>query len=387
MNALLTAAMLAAGLAVVGCTGYVDGLGGNVSDNASARSDAPSVALSPRVTFTQKSEPNPANPAVPMLDQWEYNMVTFGPFHCAKAADATQPWGARAEEGYYDGEGIAYLIRDYASEVLGAPNDAFWNECARAHEVAYRDEYALPNAGAVAGWDVRVRGLYLDYTLTRDEESKRALALIAHNNAFAHITSDPYLISIAGSREAAYSLESKLLARDLGEAGLDEEIAFLTDVIFGHFKSWFVRRDAEYVRPFMVGLSAEALILLYQKTGDPRVLAVLQRAADELWKTCWLPDQQTFMYTDRVHPSGDQSPAPDLNLMIAPLYAWVYLRTGDVGYREKADAIWVGGVTNQAHEEIPWGVMSYPKQFNQAYRMGFDFLRYRDEGTPGVPRP
>jgi hypothetical protein len=62
-----------------------------------------------------------------------------------------------------------------------------------------------------------------------------------------------------------------------------------------------------------------------------------------------------------------------LNLLIAPLYGWVSLMTGEEKYRRWGDQIFQGGV---------WSAqLTGPKQFNQNYRWSFQYLARR-EGAP-----
>jgi hypothetical protein len=77
------------------------------------------------------------------------------------------------------------------------------------------------------------------------------------------------------------------------------------------------------------------------------------------------------MYTDRIAPdgSGGTDPAPDLNLLIAPAYAWMYRQTADVTYRQQGDEIFTGGVRN--------ATLTEDKQFNQNYEYSFDYLAWR----------
>ena len=77
------------------------------------------------------------------------------------------------------------------------------------------------------------------------------------------------------------------------------------------------------------------------------------------------------MYTDRVASdgSGGTDPAPDLNLLIAPAYAWMYRQTGDITYRQQGDQIFAGGVRSADLDEV--------KQFNQNYEFSFDYLARR----------
>jgi hypothetical protein len=77
------------------------------------------------------------------------------------------------------------------------------------------------------------------------------------------------------------------------------------------------------------------------------------------------------MYTDRVAPdgSGGTEAAPDLNLLLAPAYAWMYRQTGDITYRQQGDQIFAGGVRNAMLAEV--------KQFSQNYAYSFDYLAWR----------
>ena len=78
------------------------------------------------------------------------------------------------------------------------------------------------------------------------------------------------------------------------------------------------------------------------------------------------------MYTDRATPSGGQQPAADLNLLVAPAYAWVYAQTKDVRFRNWHDSLFIGGVKKGT------SYLAYAKQFNQAYRWSADGIRWRN---------
>ena len=121
----------------------------------------------------------------------------------------------------------------------------------------------------------------------------------------------------------------------------------------------------------MVGLTMESLIQAYQVNHDSRIPAAIATALQGLWTRAWVPSQQAFMYTDRIAPdgSGGTDPAPDLNLLIAPAYAWMYRQTGELAYRQQGDQIFAGGVRNATLVE--------DKQFNQNYAYSFDYLVWR----------
>jgi hypothetical protein len=90
---------------------------------------------------------------------------------------------------------------------------------------------------------------------------------------------------------------------------------------------------------------------------------------DWLWDNVWVANAEAFRYTDRLVNPGDLDPAPDLNLLIAPTYAWLYYQTGDVKFRDRGDAIFAGGV------KYAW--LANGKQFNQNYRLSFEYVRLR----------
>jgi hypothetical protein len=125
------------------------------------------------------------------------------------------------------------------------------------------------------------------------------------------------------------------------------------------------------MRPFMVGLTMQALIQAYQATHDSRIPPAIATALQGLSTRAWIPSQQAFMYTDRVAPdgSGGTDPAPDLNLLIAPAYARMYRQSGDMTYRQQGDQTFAGGVRNATLDEA--------KQFNQNYEFSFDYLAWR----------
>jgi hypothetical protein len=82
------------------------------------------------------------------------------------------------------------------------------------------------------------------------------------------------------------------------------------------------------------------------------------------------------MYTDHeILPgekdfgTGGMEPSPSLNLMIAPIYAWLYHQTGEARFLERGDQVFSGGVRRA------W--LGGGKQFNQSYRWSFDYVHYR----------
>jgi hypothetical protein len=120
------------------------------------------------------------------------------------------------------------------------------------------------------------------------------------------------------------------------------------------------------MQPFMVGLLCEALIQYYEVTKDPRVPPAIKTALDGLWEWAWIQNDKAFFYQSSEKTNQG---APDLNLLIAPAYAWLYRMTGDPTYQRRADLVFEGGV------EGAW--LDGGKHFSQNYRWSFDYVKWR----------
>ncbi len=316
--------------------------------------------MTPTPTITPK--PTPSLPPVPELSQWEAQMLQYGRQHC-QTLQSSSNFDLKLNATYYDAEWVYYQIADYT-------RDSSWHNCARAAEVVYRDQYAKPANGGVPGYWNFTHGLAEDYLRTDDAQSRAALVAIAHNAAYApDSTPLSYSQHCDYSREVAYTIMAYLNAELVGEPRR-ARLSAMVDQALGHMDQWFVSRTAPYIRPFMVALTSHALISYHDQVGDRDMVPVIQRALDWLWQNTWLPGSGAFMYTDRWHSSGGTEPAPDLNLLIAPAYAWLYHQTGNDIYRQRADQIFAGGV-RQAY-------LVNAKQFNQNYRWSFAYLKWRN---------
>jgi len=313
-----------------------------------------------------------AGPAIPDLATWESQMLSFGATHCGKLQDPSVDGNTKLADTYYDSERVFYQIYDYTG-------DAKWLGCAQAGESVYRDGYVLSNNGSVPGYWTFPHGIWYDWKRSGDNNSKVALVDLANSAGFAYAplswTSD-----VAQSREVAYNIQTKLLALEAGYG----DVGRLNDLIaqaFDHMNQWFVAKNAIYIRPFMVALTSEALITLYNKTSDPRVLPTVQMAMDYIWNCCWLASSGAFMYTDRIASdgTGDMSPAPDLNLLIAPVFGWLYYMTGDPVWQQRGDTIFSAGV------RVGPNFIYLGKQFNQNYRWSSDYVYWR-QGAVGPLR-
>jgi hypothetical protein len=321
--------------------------------------------------------PSPAEGTVPIpaLAQWQSNMVTVGAKLCVPASSIVGGSGADSPV-YYDAERVFYQIADYT----GNPS---WNACAHNAQAIYRDRYVIPNKGAVPGYWNFTRGLAMDYLRTGDRVSRDAVIVLAENAAIARDTTPPAsTVSADLNREVAYAILSYLDAESVG-APRRRRLNLLVDQALGHIDQWFVTiswpgpwqknpQTTSRLAPFMVGLTAEALIAYYEKTHDARIPPAIRLAMDWLWDHAWIPEAQAFWYEfpDQNQPCCRASgAAPDLNLLIAPAYAWLYQQTGDPTYRDRGDQVFAGGVRGA------W--LGDGKHFDQNYRWSFDYVRWR----------
>jgi hypothetical protein len=275
------------------------------------------------------------------FDQWAMNMAQ-GRAACDAnlAIHESQAW-------YYDGQRVFQQIAEYTGE-------RSWMECADKSEALYRG-YVLQNGGKLPGYRVFPHGLYRDFVETGDEESKRAVLLLASASAFA---SKSGAVDTVNSRETAFLLNARRLANKMGAT---HDLGFMAATALGHLDQWV--RNRPYTQPFMMGLTMEALIGYHEDTGDGRVLQAIQPVLDLLWNEYWVPADKGFRYDDKATKG-----APDLNMLIAPAFAWVYRMTGDVKYLERGDEIFNGGVAG--------AYLGQGKQFSQQYRWSFDYVKW-----------
>ncbi|HEX6880061.1 MAG TPA: hypothetical protein VF135_06835, partial [Terriglobales bacterium] len=95
-----------------------------------------------------------------------------------------------------------------------------------------------------------------------------------------------------------------------------------------------------------------------------------------LWANAWGKDANGhgFYYNSfdyaLGHPHSDMS---NLNLLIAPMYGWLYRYTGDATYQQQGDIIFSEGATYGASG------LGYNggKNFSQQYHWSFDYIKYR----------
>jgi hypothetical protein len=287
-------------------------------------------------------------------------MVSFGEMHCDKlAADQTSTDPNIVADMFYDGERVYFQIADYTG-------DASWNRCAQYAEKLYKDYVNRGNS--VAGWNLFTRGLLMDWQRTGDADSRDKVIWISKNAAYApDFTPPSWTAPEARSREVAYNIEAELDAETLGQPHRARTDLFVGQAL-GHIDQWIAGKSSDGTRPdfapFMLGITCEALIQANAAYPDARILPKVMAGLEYAWQDAWIPASNSFYYRKLT----GRYPAPDLNLLIAPAYSWVWTQTGDPKWRDRADATFAGGVTGA------W--LAGLKQFNQSYRWSFDYVRW-----------
>ncbi len=337
-------------------------------------------------------------PPIPSLDKWKQQAVVKG----KKACDAvmTAKGDGPLAGSYYD----AILVYRHILEQTGEPST--WQRCVDAAKKVYRDGYVAkalkegqPGYGYVPGYWNFTRGLRRDYEVVKDAASREAVRMLANNGAFASgVTSPRYTESADASRETAYAILAHLNTEALGDPKVLQQVGdasligkprrpLLVNHAYGHFDQWFTRfcwkpgnacpEKLKQFSPFMVGLSAYALIKDWEVTKDPRLIPALRLAADWLWANAWLPSERGMFYDALNGGMGKGQGAPDLNLLIAPMYGFLYRQTGEAKYRDQGDALFAGGV------DLAW--LDGPKQFNQSYMLSPEYVLWRQAGPAAPP--
>ncbi len=295
---------------------------------------------------------------------------------------------------YYDSERVFLQAANHFADSAGT-----WNTYAQAAEAAYK-AYLRPGF-TVPGYERFPHGLALDYRRNGDEDSLATLRALRDRGPFADVLTNSnarHWYRQAYSREIAYMIETHVMAE---RSGLDRRPAALeryVDMALQHIRAWttgqYRTEDPQwrFCQAFMAGLTASALIDYHEltvdnKDADKRIPRAVRALADRLIDHMWVVNHATDTVTTRlprlygsfryavpaVPDVGGDSPAPDLNLLIAPMYAWLYLETGKQHYRTVGDMAFVAGVALASIDR--------PKVFNQNYRNSFSYLSWRASGN------
>ncbi len=351
----------------------------------------------------------------PLLAQWEAEMIEFGhqngeflnPINGKTAPE-------RGDAQYYDATWVFYQIADYTGD--SQP----WTQYAEFANRWYLNEYLEPNEFKAQGYRRFPHGLLESFERGVGGVTLSDIELLRDKPAYSFVR---FLRTTGGhevrSREVAYAAQANIIAEKAGAARAIDEgaptLSHLVPFMGSHMYEWRTKSfeggtGSGRVAPFMVGLTTHALIEFYEwetENGrDPNTywhktfpLAYHDKPLQSRsvrWDTILEAIEDTLTYlhdeaTMQSHPDrrlfvtdedgygafryediGDSNPAPDLNMLIAPSYAWLYFKTGNEKYRGIADKLFGSAVQN--------AYLKRGKIFNQNYRRAFEYLQWRQRG-------
>jgi len=397
------------------------GGGGTGSTLEDSKPSAPDTTSTGDATYPDDTvytisdkEPNPAGDGTVELPEefaeWESQMLEWGKHWGEFVADSSNSFSERLNAVYYDAEWIHYQIADYTGQAEP------WTSYARAAEKVYRDSYLEKNNYKVPGYWRFPHGLYEDYVRGSDTALAQ-IEKLRDNPAYSDPIANSYSMNwyhVRFSREVAYAIHAHIAAEKAGADRQESRVQAFLKMAENHLDQW--RRndytspslaDTSYdeLQPFMFGLTAHALIDFYEwekKNGRdpsayfndiPGTLAEFAKwmaeeatvvsgtaTGEPLWvediggtSGSWNVNGGTGYGAFRQRNVGDPNVSPDLNLLIAPAYAWLYRYTGDEYFRTMSDKLFSSGVMLAA---TYWN----GKIFDQNYRWSFKYVDWRTEG-------
>jgi len=312
-------------------------------------------------------------PPIPKLRDWQSNMATYGAGNwCNLLTRSGKPCPPGFEQcsWYYDGERVFYQIEDYTKHKK-------WETCAMNAQANYRDQYVMarPTPGAIGGWRVFPDGIYMNYLRTGDPTSKAAVHALATKAAGAALWTGH--VPTYSIREATYMLTANRLDTKLGN-DRSRQMKQMVSIVLGHIDQ-ITSGPAPSNETFMDGLAAEALIHYYEDghQDDARIPAAIQKLADWLWDNAWYQNKGAGFFCYSAYQASIGMPQGEglrnLNLLIAPMYAWLFRTTGKSKYQAEGDQIFASGVDFAPEGTLGWS----GKNFMQQYRWSFDFVEWR----------
>lgn len=345
----------------------IGGLNGAVEALA-ARLDVVEAKLADheRRLIALESAAPPSVPPIPELARWEARMLEYAALaDDYVVAHPPPPLDPALASIYYDQDRVMQQIAAYTG------SDTWRAAAARARAVY--QAYLIPNNYGAQGYRNFTTGFRLHWQRSADAASRAAVVGLSTRAAYAADgTNLDWTKPATLSREVAYAIVSYIDAEHCGEPRRARRSQLL-DQAYGHldqFRAAFETPGTADLnpQPFMVGLTAHALIRDWETSMDGRCEPALTALADVMWERCWIPEREAFWYDEL-----NKAPAPDLNLLICPLYAWLWIRTRDPRFLARGDALFAGGVKH-AYLGAP---ASGFKQFNQNYWWSFDYVGWR----------
>lgn len=278
--------------------------------------------------------------------------------------------GGSWQQTYYD-RGLAWYAAWWRT------GDARYMERAAMDITAYRDEYLLPNNGAVPPRWANPEGLALHYLITGDETSAEAVALLADKLA-ASWMDNMLTTQYQDGRIQGRTVLASLVAWEIDAPARRDwsaEVRRGVDNLIEWYEAsggtglWEMKSYCNGQANFQVAHAVlEALIRYYDLVEqDPRIPPIVKESLDYMWNW-WNDSAEALSYLTVSCDNGSTGPAADLNLLSVPPFGWYYAFSGDETYRSRGDALFQGGL-----EHTFW---SGDKQFNQSFMRSWRYPYY-----------
>ena len=326
---------------------------------------------------------------------WVYGMVTVG----ASAAFCNQNSGAGAN--FYDAirayqQTMAY---DTANSITGNPSQ--WETCIANRKAGYLRYVNRVPHGKVWAIYLASKGM-MTLALGGDLSAKTALYQTADNAQWRTLRAS--MMDVGLERELNFTAESLIAASVAGDENQAGLIPVAIDYLLADIDQ-IVNSSVSH-EPFIDGTVADTLIHYYVDTkgADARIPPAIKALADHLWNRYWIPGvcsgtptavfKGCFAYSAGLSQMGidastNGSPSNEagLNLLIAPMYAWLFKMTGNGAipgsdgsqcggtpgqpctYQQAGDTIFQKGISQSDYYQ--------PKSWAQNYRWSFDYVLWR----------
>jgi len=278
---------------------------------------------------------------------------------------------------YYDGQLGAFKLADH----YGVTSPYYsWATNLRT---AYRNYGHANTAGAhfsVPGYWAFGGGMAEAYTRLGDAQSLADLQDLCTYAAY-HNSNNPGTLPGTTAdhelcREWSYRMLNYLALRSVASLSAGQTTVLgttYTDLL--KIAGDWTGHTATYMRPFMVSLVCHALIDFYDAVATAPQKATIRSTitalCDLMVEDCYLPDDSAMTYSDRdLGVPEDLLPAWDLNMLIAPAFAWVWSKTSTTSYKTVAEDLFQGSfqaylgyqanpLGKQINQQIVWGTKAF----------------------------
>jgi hypothetical protein len=291
---------------------------------------------------------------------------------------------------YHDGTLAMYGWGDYRDEYLETSGAAMRTAAQQQLEVIidgyYNETPSFPlNLDSYKPFP---RGPYRDFQIRGEVglEIETVLLNMRDNPSYAGDASylGPTLDTTTKERECSYSLANIIYADRIGiTPGRPERRADLVDWCIDWLDHYFVREDWVGIdvvfANFQVSYLCWVLIEeLEDNPSDSRILPAIRTACDSMWENYWQENAQSWNYNNNPDSSlgGGVYGAPDLAMLIAPIYAWLAVQDNSQAQMDRADYGYAGLAQG--------GSITPGKHFNQMTVRMPEYLEWRNAFYTGL---